>query len=350
MLWKRFLLTVFLFLAFNSNAVGQTGVIDRLVIPADSLKGNLLGDPVVQPALVYLPTGYAQQPMRRYPVLYMLHGFSLHSILNDWAEVISESMDAFVRAHPEKAFIVVIPNGANSVHGSFYLDSKVNGNWEHFISADLVGYIDAHYRTIPDRKSRAIAGHSMGGFATLRLIMLHPDTFAVGYAMSPCCLDLQADMTDSNPAWRVVLRMDSIADIQAAADKDEFWPVALSAFALAASPDVRASRKADLPYKLSDDKVVGVPAVINRWRAIMPLGMVTDHRDALAQATGIAIDYGYQDEFSHIPITCLQFGDELQSFHIPIWIEGYNGNHNDGVPPRVSSRLIPFVAEHIQFK
>jgi S-formylglutathione hydrolase len=214
----HFALLLLLSLSAPAQAVADqpVGSAEQITVPAVSLSNNKLSDPTTQPVIVYLPPGYAGQPSRRYPVLYLLHGFSLHSILEDWKGVIVQSMDEFVRNNPERAFIVVIPNGANKVDGSFYVDSEVGGNWEQYISKDLVSYIDSHYRTIPERQNRAVAGHSMGGFGALRMLLLHRDIYATGYAMSPCCLDLQADMTSENPAWLRVLNMRAVADIQAA--------------------------------------------------------------------------------------------------------------------------------------
>jgi S-formylglutathione hydrolase FrmB len=320
-----------------------------IVVPAPALRGNLLHDPAEQKAIVYLPAGYENSD-RRYPVLYLLHGFSLRSVLPDWEEVTHAAMDTFVMAHPDKAFIVVIPNGANAVDGSFYMDSSVGGNWDRFISKDLIGFIDSHFRTIPDRRSRAVVGHSMGGFGVLRMLMLHPDIYSVGYAISPCCLDLVADMASENPAWLEVLQMRNLSDIRQAADHDKFWATALAAFAIAASPDPQAALLADMPYRSDGNHLVPVPSVIKQWKERMPLALVDSHVGALRQATAIGIDYGYQDEFTHIPLTAREFGGKLLTLGVPTVIEGYRGDHNSAVPERFGSRVIPFVAGHLQFQ
>ncbi len=325
------------------------GTLEHVDIPALSLAGNQLGDPTTQKCLVYLPAGYAEKTERRYPVLYLLHGFSLGPVLEDWGNVVREAMDRYVAANPARAFLVVIPNGANALHGSYYLNSTVGGNWENYITADLVRFIDEHYRTIATKPGRAIAGHSMGGFAALRLAMLHSEEYNAAYAMSPCCLDLQDDFTSSNPAWKQVLAMKSAADVQAAAAKDEFWATALAAFAVAASPDAKVPLLADLPYREQGGKVVPVPAVMTRWRAVMPLDLISSHAAALQSLSGLAIDYGYEDDFSHIPDTALQFGEKLLALHVPVVVEGYHGDHNNQVASRVGSRMIPYIAEHLTF-
>jgi S-formylglutathione hydrolase FrmB len=330
---------------------GQTGgTVEQITVPATSLSNSKLGDSTTQPAIVYLPGGYAQQSSKRYPVLYLLHGFSLNPILEAWKEVILQSMNEFLRKNPDKAFIVVIPNGANKVHGSFYVDSEIGGNWEQYVSQDLVRYVDSHYRTIPDRQSRAVAGHSMGGFGALRMLLFHADIFGSAYAISPCCLDLQADMTSENPAWLQVLGMRDVADVQAAAAKDEFWPTALAALAIAVSPDSNSLLGADLPYRKVDGRLIEVPSVAQRWRQAMPLELIDSHVSDLKRAVGIAIDFGYEDEFSHIPITARQFGEKLLRLRIPVIVEGYHGDHNNGIATRIGTRVLPFVADHLQFQ
>jgi len=330
-------------------ALRSGGATQTVMVPAPSLSGNLLGDPLVQKAIVYLPAGY-NVSRRRYPVLYLLHGFSLRSVLPDWEEVIRMAMDGFVRANPEKAFIVVIPNGLNKADGSYYMDSQVAGRWDTYISQDLVAFVDSHFRTLADRRSRAVSGHSMGGFGALRMLLLHPDIYSVGYAISPCCLDFVADMTSENAAWSKVLDMETVDDIQRAAGRDEFWATALAAFAIAATPDPSAALKADLPYRRVDGDIVAVPAAVERWREQMPLNLIDSHILELRHAAGIAIDYGYQDEFSHIPLTSREFGEKLLALHIPVVLEGYGGDHNNGVPERVRTRIIPFIADHLRFQ
>src|SRR5207248_7222146 len=62
------------------------------------------------------------------------------------------------------------------------------GDWENFIADDLVSYVDSHYRTISNRASRGLGGHSMGGYGTIRIGMKRPDVFSSMYIMSACCL------------------------------------------------------------------------------------------------------------------------------------------------------------------
>ncbi len=159
------------------------------MIPAPSLEGNLLGDDTEQYVQVYLPPSYASSN-KRYPVVYFLPGFGSdpHGKNSYFS---AEALAAAMSRGEIMEMIVVEPNGANLLHGSFYVNSPVTGNWEDFIVQDVVGYIDEHYRTIAGRDGRGIAGFSMGGFAAINLAMRHPDLFAAAYGLSPALFDPQ---------------------------------------------------------------------------------------------------------------------------------------------------------------
>jgi S-formylglutathione hydrolase FrmB len=59
-----------------------------------------------------------------------------------------------------------------------YSNSPTTGDWEAYVTHDLVDYIDSHYRTIAGRDSRPLAGHSMDGYGTLRIGMKHPEVYS----------------------------------------------------------------------------------------------------------------------------------------------------------------------------
>src|SRR5678809_1349357 len=86
------------------------------------------------------------------------------------------------------------PDAFTKYSGSMYSSSPTTGDWEAYIAEDLVGYVDSHYRTIANRMSRGLGGHSMGGYGTIRIGMKRPDVFSSLYIMSACCL-----MNDPTP-------------------------------------------------------------------------------------------------------------------------------------------------------
>ena len=84
--------------------------------------------------------------------------------------------------------ILVLPDSFTKYSGSMYSNSLTTGDWEGYVSSDLITYIDSHYRTIANRDGRGLAGHSMGGYGTVRIGMKQPAVFSLLYAMSSCCL------------------------------------------------------------------------------------------------------------------------------------------------------------------
>jgi S-formylglutathione hydrolase FrmB len=161
--------------------------VEHIRVHGTALEGNLEGDAVDRDVFVFLPPSYSQEKSRRYPVVYALHGYSIGA--EQWSHEIHVPQTiegAF--AQGAKEMIVVLPDSKTLHNGSMYSSSVTTGDFEQFIARDLVAYIDAHYRTIPNRQSRGLVGHSMGGYGATRIGMKHSDVFGSLYIMSPCCL------------------------------------------------------------------------------------------------------------------------------------------------------------------
>src|ERR1051325_3166807 len=161
--------------------------VERIKIHGTALEGNLEGDAVDRDVLVFLPPSYDKEKSRRYPVVYALHGYSIGA--EQWSKEIHVPQTiegAF--AQGEREMIVVLPDSKTLHNGSMYSSSVTTGDFEQFIARDVVAYIDAHYRTIPNRLARGLVGHSMGGYGATRIGMKHAEVFGSLYIMSPCCL------------------------------------------------------------------------------------------------------------------------------------------------------------------
>src|SRR5579863_3929509 len=137
--------------------------VERIKIHGSALEGNLEGDDVDRDVIVFLPPGYATAKSRHYPVVYALHGYSIGA--EQWSQEIHVPQTiegAFAQGAQE--MIVVLPDSKTVHNGSMYSSSVTTGDFEIFIARDIVAYIDAHYRTLANRASRGLAGHSMGGY------------------------------------------------------------------------------------------------------------------------------------------------------------------------------------------
>jgi putative tributyrin esterase len=124
---------------------------------------------------VILPVDYGSDADRRFPVLYLLHGFSGNYA--DWCT--NFRFADYARSYEE---IIIMPEGDNSWYVNSYSEPKLQ--WEDYIVDDLIPYVDSHYRTIASRQGRAIAGLSMGGYGALFLGLKHHEMFAAVASLS----------------------------------------------------------------------------------------------------------------------------------------------------------------------
>ena len=130
--------------------------------------------------LAYLPPGY-DGSSRRYPTLYLLHGVAGDS--SEWPSIgVPEAADALIAADAIQPMIVLFPNA----DASYYVNNATWGvRWSDYLTEDRIAEVDAHYRTLTRRESRAVGGLSMGGDGALQLAFRYPDVFGVAGAHSP---------------------------------------------------------------------------------------------------------------------------------------------------------------------
>ncbi|MEO7503395.1 MAG: alpha/beta hydrolase-fold protein [Gemmatimonadaceae bacterium] len=318
------------------------GVIHRDSVPAPALRRNLIGHPAWDRISIYLPPGYNSLPRRRFPVLYFLHGFDA----DDRALVkgayqnlnIRVSMDSLIKAGLVREMIVVMPSARNKYNGSFYTNSPVTGNWEQFITRDLVNFVDWKYRTVKSRTGRGLAGHSMGGYGALRIGMRHPGIFSAVYALSPCCLDFADWNTrEYEKNWRTAR---TVRDWGGYA-KAGFVTNLLMAFGAANAPDIsRSPLYISLPYVMRRDTLILDRRIGRRW-SVRPLAMAQEYAANLRQLE-IAFDAGTLDGFRDIPIRANELDSLLSSLKVSHSFELYEGGHGDQVRARIEGKMLPF--------
>jgi enterochelin esterase-like enzyme len=166
------------------TATGHTGSqLLRVVIGApDSL------DVPPSMAYIYLPPGYDDPANagRRYPVVYLLHGYPGSPL--DWVRAVptQQLMDTMVADHLIQPMIVVAPNANGGwLHDSEMLNQVHGPQTETYLTRTVVGYVDAHFRTVPGQAGRAIGGMSSGGYGALNLGLRDQDLYSVILAEMP---------------------------------------------------------------------------------------------------------------------------------------------------------------------
>jgi enterochelin esterase-like enzyme len=220
-----------------------------------------------------------------------------------------------------------------------YSSSVTTGDFEKFIAQDVVAYIDAHYRTIPDRRSRGLVGHSMGGYGATRIGMKHSDVFGSLYIMSPCCL---APRPATRPDPEMEKALEAVKTPEDSA-KLQFFARAQLASAAAWSPDPKnPPLYLDLPYK--DGAVL--PDVLARWTANAPLAFIDQYIDNLRAYRAISIDVGDQDG---LRVDTAVLHDVLEKNGIANSFEVYHGTHTSAVADRFQNHVMPFFSKNLCF-
>jgi enterochelin esterase-like enzyme len=319
-------------------ADAKPDTVEHIKIHGESLEGNLEGDAVDRDVFVFLPPSYSKDKHRRYPVVYALHGYSIGA--EQWTHEIHVPQTiegAF--AQGAKEMIVVLPDSKTMHNGSMYSSSVTTGDFEKFISHDVVTYIDAHYRTLPNRESRGLVGHSMGGYGASRIGMKHSDVFGSLYIMSPCCMS-------ARPAGAVNPELEKkLESVKTAEDsaKLAFLERAQLATAAAWSPDPKnPSLYLDLPFK---DGAVQ-PDVLAKWAANAPLAFIDQYIGNLRQYRAIAIDVGDQDG---LRTDTAKLHEVFDNYGIANTFEIYPGTHTSAVADRFQNHVMPFFDKNLCF-
>jgi enterochelin esterase-like enzyme len=319
---------------------------EHIKIHGVALEGNLEGDAVDRDVIVFLPPSYQKDKKRRYPVVYALHGYSIGA--EQWSHEIHVPQTiegAFAQGAEE--MIVVLPDSKTIYHGSMYSSSATTGDFEKFISHDVVAYIDAHYRTIPNRTSRGLVGHSMGGYGASRIGMKHPDVFGVLYIMSPCCMSSTAgggQGTADQIKERAIANEKKVAAAKSPADLAAQSPgFAAVQFADAAAwaPD---PKNPPLYFDLPTKDGVPQPEIVAKFAANSPLAFVDQYIGNLKQYRAIAMDVGDQDG---LRFDATKLHDILDKYGVANSFEIYPGTHTSAVADRFQNHVLPFFSKNL---
>jgi enterochelin esterase-like enzyme len=324
----------------GARPIARTGKIERVTVHGKALEGNLEADSPDRDATVYLPPSYLADQARRFPVVYLLHGYGgRDDTFTARLASLQESGDRLAAAPGFSEAIVVTPDAFTLHKGSMYSNSATTGDWERFIAEGLVAYIDGHYRTLASRTSRGLAGHSMGGYGALRIGMKRPDVFMSLYIMSACCLGANRDPRPDAMASAEAIKTREQAE--AAARAPGFGPSVSLASAAAWSPNPsNPPLYLDLPVR---DGTVR-PDIVAKWVANAPLEMLEQYASNLRKYYAVAIDIGTSDT---LLASSRQLHDALTRLLVPHAFEEYDGDHTNKVRERIERNVLPFFSKSL---
>jgi S-formylglutathione hydrolase FrmB len=300
------------------------GRLDRQLIHSDALKHNPLGDPYERPLWVYLPPGYDDDQTTRYPTVYVIQGYTGHVAM--WAnrtayrQPFPETADALFASGQAPGCILVFVDAWTAYGGSQFVDSPGTGAYHTYLCNEVVPWVDARYRTLPQRESRAISGKSSGGFGAMITPMLRPDLFGslathAGDALYELCY-----VPDFAKAARFLRDYDH--------DIGRWWDDFRSRTSFTKEGDDTLlmllgctacfSAGADGTPELPFDPRTGMlrPAVWQRWLDWDPVRMVDRYADAVRSLRAVWIDAGTRDEW-YLDLGAEAFRAQLARIGVP---------------------------------
>jgi pimeloyl-ACP methyl ester carboxylesterase len=288
----------------------EEGTWETFEFASQALADNLIGDPATRTIHVYLPPGY-NASNKRYPVVYALHGIFTNQ--KDDILGMGKQLNSLISEGEAREMVLVFPDGDNLFGGSHYLSSPTIGDYESYISKELVAHVDSNYRTIPNRDARGITGCSMGGNGALHLAFKFPEIFSSAAGVSGYYA------YEKHPFWE---RMKSIynedmhpysLDMIVALDWQWVHNFGFAA-ATAPNPD-NIPFYFDLPFEIVDGEVIIVPEVLQKVIDSNVINDVHRYLDQPVRLRGVAIYHGVDDYVTPLDLST-SFSETLTDLNV----------------------------------
>jgi enterochelin esterase family protein len=311
----------------NANQ-SSGGTVVRLQHESEVLRDNPLGDPRIRDLYVYVPAGYDEGDVRL-PSVYCLTGFTGRGkmLLNDnaFAPNLPERLDGLISSGRIRPMIVVMPDCFTAYGGSQYINSTATGDYEDYLTKEIVPFVDANFRTIDDPGSRAVMGKSSGGYGSLIMGMRHADLFGLvcstaGDAYFELCYlpDIAKAFRAIKGDWQMFLK-----NFRATEKKrgDDFPALNIIGMSSCYSPN---GKDFELPFDLETGEVR--PEVWDRWLAHDPVRLVEKYVENLKSLRLLYLDAGTRDEFA-LDVGARVLAARLRRFDIPHIHEEFDDGH-----------------------
>jgi enterochelin esterase family protein len=308
------------------------GTIKILRHESEILKNNPLGDKHTRDLYVYLPPNY-EKSTEKFPVVYCLTGFTGRGkmLLNDSAFTanLAERMDLLIGENKIKPMIVVMPDCFTYYGGSQYINSSATGNYEDYLTREIVPFVDEKFRTIADKNSRAVMGKSSGGYGALILAMRHSDKFGLACSTSGDAYFEHCYLPDIAKAFRSIKgNAKKLVEKFWAEDekksKDDFSGLNIIGMSACYSPNPESELGFDLPFDLETGEIRA--DVWAKWLEHDPVRLVEKSVENLKSLKLLYIDAGTRDEFA-LDIGARILSKKLKDFDVPHIHEEFDDGH-----------------------
>lgn len=290
-----------------ARLMGLHGELQVEFIRSAALENNALGDSPTRPVAVYSPPGYDPNGSARYPVLYCLHGYTgdAASLLSTrpWETNVVQWIDRLITEQRMPSAILAVVDGFTRLGGSQYVNSIHNGDYETYVLRDVIGHVDARFRTVAAEGGRAVLGKSSGGFGAMYLSMQHPGVFAAFASHSGDSYFKYAHPRAFADAQRTLEKFDWKIErfVEAFESKNkrgghEYATMEMLGYTAAYSPRSAKAFDLDLPF----DRKTGEldEQVFAKWLAYDPAEMCLNKQAELSRLRLRYLDCGRRDEYA----------------------------------------------------
>lgn len=348
--------------AEKSGIVCEENTVITIQIKSKWLANNLLSDPATRNVNIYLPKGY-NKSNKRYPVIYLLHGqpatenslfapepFMILKAIAQLQFDVDFPPEGFVQwlnnlteTGGMKDVIIVMTDATNKFGFSHYSNSPAHGNYEKYITHDLVKYVDSQFKTIPTPKARAVVGHCMGGYGALRLAIKYPYIFRNVAGLTP----VQYSPTSVLICAQLMKLEEQMWDFQGPTlpyshyAPYKFFTNAMygACAAWLPNPD-NPPYYLDLPFIYAAD---GTPIMndelMDKWNSQNLMGLVQTYQNKMRKLNSIYFDVGMYDELG-LTNNNVELHQLMESLEIPHEFEMFEGGHMSHVYDRLGNALI----------
>jgi enterochelin esterase family protein len=295
------------------------------------LENNPLGDKHIRDLYVYLPPDYDET--KTYPSVYVLTGFTGRGkmLLNDAAFTpnFAERMDKLIGDGAIRPMIAVMPDCFTYYGGSQYINSSATGNYEDYLTREIVPFVDENFQTIQNKNARAVMGKSSGGYGALIMAMRHADVFGLacstaGDAYFEFCYFPGIAEGFHAVKGDVGAFVERFRDETARKGKHDFAAFNTIGMSACYSPNPDAELGFDVPFDLATGEIR--EDVWARWLEHDPVRLVEKSANNLKSLKMLYLDAGTRDEFA-LDLGARILCERLKKHDIPHIHEEFDDGH-----------------------
>ncbi|MEP3280245.1 MAG: alpha/beta hydrolase-fold protein [Stappiaceae bacterium] len=323
------------------------GNLHRLTIQSDVLKSNMLGDPAERQTNVYIPHDHDGQGL---PLLVDLVGFTAggpaHTNWKNFGENVPERLDRLIHEKALPPVVVAFPDCFTRLGGNQYVNSLAMGEWETFLTAEMVPAIEDRFGCGGSGK-RGVFGKSSGGYGSIIHGMRHSDFWSAAACHSGDMAFELCYLPDMPNVLRTLARKDGsiekfITDFEAGPKFGGGDMHILMTLAMAASydPDPDAFCGIRLPVDMETCELDQV--LWANWLKWDPVLMADAHADNLKNLKALWIDCGRVDQYNLV-YGARRLHRKLEAAGVEHVYEEFDDNHSS-IDYRMDQSL-PFLAK-----